>query len=103
MEITQERYRELEKAELKLDALEAGGVDNWEGIDFALGEYRRSIEIDEIINDACTEVAEAVCKEVEEPAGSGCGFGIRQEGIDQMILIIRNTVKKVIEREKMEV
>ena len=30
MEITQEEYYRLKCAELKLDMLEAGGVDNWD-------------------------------------------------------------------------
>lgn len=30
IEITEERYEELLDAEKKLDALEAGGVDNWQ-------------------------------------------------------------------------
>lgn len=31
-------YLMLKKAELKLDMLEAGGVDNWEGYSFSLFE-----------------------------------------------------------------
>lgn len=38
VEITEERLKELEDAEAKLLALEAAGVDNWEGYDFAMEE-----------------------------------------------------------------
>jgi len=34
--ITLEDYAELQAASDKLDALEAAGVDNWEGYDFAM-------------------------------------------------------------------
>ena len=36
MEISQERYENLCQKENKLIALEAAGVDNWEGYDFAM-------------------------------------------------------------------
>jgi len=36
MEITKEEYFQLKAAELELDMLNAGGVDNWEGRDDAL-------------------------------------------------------------------
>ena len=41
MELSKERIKELEKAEVKLNALERGGVDSWDGYDFALEEYNK--------------------------------------------------------------
>lgn len=38
VEIDDERLEELEQAELKLLALEAAGVDNWDGYGFAMEE-----------------------------------------------------------------
>ena len=35
VEITEERYEELLEAEAWMIALEAAGVDNWDGIDLA--------------------------------------------------------------------
>ena len=34
----------LEDSALKLACLEAGGVDNWEGYDFAMEEYHATVE-----------------------------------------------------------
>lgn len=34
--ITKEEYEKLKQAKAKLDALEAAGVDNWEGYDYAM-------------------------------------------------------------------
>ena len=36
VEISEERLKELEDAEAKLIALEAAGVDNWQGYDDAM-------------------------------------------------------------------
>jgi len=66
MEITAQRLKELEDSELKLNCLEAGGVDNWDNYDDALEE-----KLEELFNDVCEEL----CQNIEEPAGSGCGYG----------------------------
>lgn len=39
IEITEERYKELLEAEKILNALYAGGVDNWEWYDASLEEH----------------------------------------------------------------
>ena len=39
VEISEKRLRELERAERKLDALERGGVDNWEWYGEALNDF----------------------------------------------------------------
>lgn len=71
------RLRELERAERKLSALEAGGVDNWDGYDFAMEEIQREEDIEEakdcFIMDLHEELAEA---KIDEPAGPGCGYSI---------------------------
>jgi len=38
--ITKEEYEELHRRERKLIALENAGVDNWEGYEIAMEEYR---------------------------------------------------------------
>lgn len=42
--ITQKRLDELEKAEAKLQALQNGGVDNWEWYDDSMDSYREWLE-----------------------------------------------------------
>jgi hypothetical protein len=39
VEISIDRYLELLNAERKLDCLEGGGVDNWEGYDWSMEEF----------------------------------------------------------------
>ena len=44
IEINLDRYAELLDKERRLDALEAGGVDNWEGYDWVMEEYWKEEE-----------------------------------------------------------
>ena len=44
MDISKDRFVELERAEAKLSALEVSGVDNWSGYDDALINYARDNE-----------------------------------------------------------
>ncbi len=60
-------------------ALEAGGIDNWEWYGESLKGYFEQKEKKEKIKVAIDDVIEALCEGVEEPAGSGCGFGVRSE------------------------
>jgi len=55
--ITKDEYARLRKAEIKLDMLEAGGVDNWDG-------YGESLypEGEKSYRDLCKEIDE------EQPA-----------------------------------
>lgn len=78
--MTPEIIRELEKAERKLLALEAGGVDNWYGYDFALESVRAEEEYEEFIDDVVSEILDAIGGELEEPAGRGCGRAVTDRG-----------------------
>ena len=88
MEITKKRLIELERSERMLAALEAGGVDNWEGYDISLEEYRAENELDEKREDLLQEICEALCEGIDEPAGSGAGFGFLQSAIDSAYAVI---------------
>jgi hypothetical protein len=72
--ITKERIKELEAAELKLLALEGGGVDNWEGYDFALEEYYKDIEEEEKIDALFEEIETAFFEGAYEPSERGAGI-----------------------------
>lgn len=60
MALTAERIKELERAELKLNALEAGGVDNWEGYDFAMEAIRAEQDYEEFLEHVADEIMDAV-------------------------------------------
>jgi len=48
VKIEPKRLKELERAEAKLNALEAGGVDNWDNYDDSLEEYRAVNELEDV-------------------------------------------------------
>ncbi len=95
--ISTERLAELEDIETKMYALEAGGIDNWEGYDISLESYYKQKEKVEKISAVVNDVVEALCEGVEEPAGSGCGFGVRPEYIQTAEKIL---VEFIQERNK---
>jgi hypothetical protein len=89
MAITAERIKELERAEAKLNALEAGGVDNWEGYDFAMEAIRAEDEYEEFLESVAGEIMDAIGECIEEPAGQGCGYGIRESGYQRTAEILK--------------
>lgn len=76
MEISKKRLKELERAEDKLNALEAGGVDNWENYDDSLEEYWAKNEVEEkreaLIDDL--EVVFGECAYEPSERGAGIAF-----------------------------
>jgi hypothetical protein len=82
-EIDLDRLEELEKIEAKMCALEAHGVDNWEGYDLALEEIRAEERLDEDRNACIQEIAECLAEGSYEPAGRGAGIGFSPSSINQ--------------------
>ena len=52
--ISSERLAELERIEAKMTALEAGGVDNWEGYSVSLESWHAEAELEELISEYTT-------------------------------------------------
>ena len=98
-EITNKRYEELIDKELKLHALENGGVDNWEFYDESLAEYWNEKEKQEKIKKFSESICEVMCEYGDEPAGHGCGFGIRPEGQDEIETLITKFVNDYYKKE----
>ena len=91
IKITKARLLELERAAAKLNALEAGGVDNWEWYDEALKDYRQTIELEEKYEDLLNDIAECLCEGIDQPAGSGCGFEFSSKVLDNALVIIKQS------------
>lgn len=70
--ISKSRLEELERAERKLNALEAGGVDNWEWFDESLKELHSELT-DDLIHDL--ELAFGECAYEPSERGAGIAFG----------------------------
>lgn len=94
MKIDRKRLKELELAEMKLNALEVGGVDNWEFYGDALDEFNKSLEKIERVEKIVNELCEIICENIEQPAGSGCGYGVTKEGIEIMSDLLEREILK---------
>jgi hypothetical protein len=79
MKVSPLRILELERAERKLEALEAGGVDNWEGYSDSLHEYAAEEMINEEAGALLDVICELLCQGVYEPSESGAGVAFRPE------------------------
>ena len=71
-----------------LDALEAGGVHNWDGYDFSLEELRKKIEKEEAAVRVLDDIMEVLCLGITEPAGRGCGYGFSKDAQDDCLSIL---------------
>lgn len=88
-EITKEQERRL----AKLDALEAGGVDNWGNYDFAMEELDKIIARDEAIETCLEEIEVALLEDVYEPSERGAGFCSTQKGRVEAERLLRDFLK----------
>jgi hypothetical protein len=80
--------KDIERRLALLDALEAGGVGNWEGYDFATEEYSKTIGREEAAEDIIEEICCVLCEYIEQPAGAGCGFGFAPKSLDAAVEIL---------------
>ena len=88
--ISAARLRELEDAQEQLQALEAGGVGNWEWYDESMRPYRVRKEQEEKWEELVEEILEALCTEIDQPAGQGCGYGFTEKGSASLQKILQN-------------
>lgn len=92
VKITQERLDGLLYIEAKLNALEAGGVENWEGYSYTLEALHEAEARKKAITEVIGHALSDLCVEVEEPAGSGCGYGFMDGAWD----IMREAISKAV-------
>lgn len=98
-EISAKRLAELEETQAKMDALEAGGVDNWENYGDALKDFWAERNRREIIETAIGEIIQALCEGVEEPAGRGCGYGVSDEATANAERLLRIGIENLIKEK----
>ena len=75
--ISASEYKKMQRDIAKLNALERGGVDNWEWFSESLSDWHKENAVDEFFDDAAVELHEyLIDAEVDQPAGQGCGYSI---------------------------
>lgn len=99
MKIDISRYNELIDKEKQLDALHAGGVDNWEFYDVSLEPYFQEKEFEEKIEESFTDLLEILCEGIEEPAGRGAGYGFDYITQEKALVTYKETVKELKKSE----
>jgi hypothetical protein len=91
------RLKELEKAEQKLLALEAGGVDNWEWYDEAMTPVLKSQEIEDKIESFLEDLECTLLVGVYEPSERGAGYASTDSAREEALQITINFVKSIQE------
>lgn len=75
--ISAHEYRKMQRELAKLNALESGGVENWEWYSESLAGWHKENAIDEFLDDAAVELHEFLIEaEVDYPAGREAGHSI---------------------------
>lgn len=95
--ITLKQLKEFERSQAKLNALEAGGVDNWEWYDESLKSWHKENDYEEALEQFIDNLNDVLAEaEVDQPAGSGCGYSITisESGEEFLKGLIKNIVKK---------
>ena len=87
--ISNKRLRELELAERKLQALENGGVDNWEWYDQALGSFIKDIEAEERLEELLVDLEVALLNGAFEPSERGAGYSATDSAREDALGIIK--------------
>ena len=100
VKINAKQLQKLERSQRMLDALLAGGVDNWEWYSESLKDFRKEEELDTLIQDYTESILE-VCSEqgdVDYPAGRECGHNILLgDAEDSVHDLLQKFMQEVIE------
>lgn len=101
-EIDIKELEELKRAASKLDALEAGGVDNWEWYDESLKEWRKEEQYVEVYDSFIDGIHEVMIDDVdyEFPVGTEAGISLtlNEHGefeIRQLLTLFLKQVKNI--------
>lgn len=92
--IDDKEYARLLKAERKLSALEAGGVDNWEWYSESLKKYFKEEEFDETLADLASDICTEASLNMEAPV-DGCSGSISSDGYDAVLKLLQDNVKEL--------
>jgi len=101
VKITKRYLKTLERAQAKLEALEVGGVCNWEWYGESLKEFRKDEELDELIAKHVDNICQTVAEDctVEYPSCREAGAAIMfPDGVEEQIeQWVRKFLREVIE------
>ena len=85
MEISKSEYEKLVKDQSKLQALESGGVDNWEFYEDALKEWNDENELEEKRTGLINDLAAIFGQCAYEPSERGAGIAFNDDIFDEVM------------------
>jgi len=98
------RIKELLKAERKLQALEANGVDNWEYYGEAMSPIAMEEDQEEVKEDAVQHLHDLLVDgvDIDQPAGTGCGYSVTltESGEEAFLTLLTEFYQKMKDIEK---
>ena len=104
VEISEKRLKELERAAAKLQALENGGVDNWEWYSESLKEWNKENRLEEILEEVVENIHDIMVDGVDWdfPAGreAGISLNLNLQGEGMIKRIFLKLVKDYAENEE---
>lgn len=86
--ITDKRLKELERTEAKLNALEAGGVDNWDFYGESLKKYWAINELEEKREALLVELEQVFGESAYEPSEKGAGIAFTDALFDDAMKVL---------------
>lgn len=98
--LSKQRMDELILAERKLDALEAGGVDNWEWYGESLKGYHADNELEEMKQGLIANLEVVFGECAYEPSESGAGIAFNDTIYDSVMEVLNTsgvTFKELID------
>ena len=103
IQIEEKDYKKLLRAATKLDALEAGGVDNWEWYSASLEGWYKETGREDLYEDFVNEVDEILVDGVDYdfPAGwdAGISITINSWGEERLVEILKKYSQRIIDLE----
>lgn len=101
IKISAKRLKELERAQAKLNALEAGGVDNWEWYSESLKDWFKENLFEELLDDIVANLHDIMIDGIDWdfPAGreAGISLNFNESGEEQVKQIVGKLIKEYID------
>lgn len=96
-EITQKRLKELERLEAKMQALEAGGLENWEWYGESLEGWHAENDLDESVDALFDDIQATLQEGTYEPSIRGAGFCFDDSVQEQAVELIKDWISDNLE------
>jgi hypothetical protein len=90
--IDEKELARLKDIEAQWQALEAGGVDNWEGYHDAMAPYYEMKEAEAAYEGLADDILEVVGEYAYEPSERGAGFEVYPHGVDTLLELLKKKV-----------